>query len=1287
MKKFIGRVKEKRIFTESVSRILEIGKKGPISRFKKKPEEEIPFPRLFLFYGEGGLGKSMLLDECIRVAEDKAKEKGEKIKIIKLDWDDYYNKKSTLPDDDIKMIKGLYTVFRESVEKSDKYFEEYIKKQEEVDAINEKVEEKRKDFSKEAEFLTKAGKIWAGTQGIPVPDEVGEVLKEGLSYAFSTMHEFELKFRRWLREKKTLPEKDITLYENSNYELSKALINGFIELSNECPVILAMDTYEQVDKDRVEDWFRTIFLKRVFECQPRILVILSGRNNHLQQYRKQFPDDLLEHTSFDDILFTENEVKEFTEAYGLDIKEDDIKRMRQRTHSIPLVVEDVCISLKNGKPLNEALEGFEAPTEQKKNIIKGVVDQFLKYCDSGTKERVFYMAMLRQFNDELLSKIWNVSTKETNEILSEMSERHSFISRHRMHAQVRHFIRNHLVNEIKLKSSSHVFEGFGKYIIDLLSARLEEMDKRYELLEELYTDEDFQSTFLDYINILIWVDRNKAFYSIRKKFLELLEFNQAIIFEVLKIIDEIKPCLKAKQTKIFNIWKDGFFQNILFTRFANITGDSEQELLKFFEDCRKSLSDIQKQLLSYKWAGFYFRSGNNDKVMHMLPKTHGLMEHSAIIKKKIPYLYNNTGERYHNKKKYCKALNCCNEAIKLDPEFGIGYHNRGVLHHSLKEYGKALDDFTKAIELNPKDEIAFYGRGNTYAEIRKIDKAISDYTKAININPENALIYKTRANTYYDQQKYEQAISDYKKAIKLDPGDAGVYNNRGNAYDEIKEFDKAISDYEKAIELNPEYTDAYTNRGNSYMHKKEYYKAIADHNKAIELNSENAKAYYNRGIVYNKLKEYDNAIADYSKAIETNPHYLEAYGNRGNSYVKKGEYDKAIADYSEAIQMNPKDARNYSNRGNTYSKQQKYDKAIIDCNKAIELNPEYAEAYNNRGTIFFNQEKYDKAMADYNKSIEINPKYAFAYSNRGNVYNKNQQYEKAIVEYDKAVALNPEFAGAYNNRGALYSSQQKYDKALDDYNKAIELKPEYVEAYNNRGYLFLLRKEYDKALENCEMALELNPNNAKAYCNRGNTYNRLKDFDKAIGDYSKAIELNPEFEEAYSNRGSSYFKKNENEKAIEDYNNAIRINPVEANYYINRGSNYQNQNKYEKAISDYNKAIQLNPEIALAYQNLAELYIIISDNSNALEIIEKASSLKLEIKDRAIYLYLECIAKKMIGIDVSECERQFNQIINEDFTTTWSFDEIEAWLQRQHIPEDKKAFINEKTYALKKHTE
>ncbi len=208
---------------------------------------------------------------------------------------------------------------------------------------------------------------------------------------------------------------------------------------------------------------------------------------------------------------------------------------------------------------------------------------------------------------------------------------------------------------------------------------------------------------------------------------------------------------------------------------------------------------------------------------------------------------------------------------------------------------------------------------------------------------------------------------------------------------------------------------------------------------------------------------------------------------------------------------------------------------------------------------------------------------------------------------------------------------------------------------------------------------------AKIWYNKGYDEGEKGNYEKAIDYYTKAIELKPDYAAAYINRGNIYNGLKEYEKAINDFNKAIELEPDIAIAYNNRGIVYYRLKKYGNAINDYNKAIEVKPDDADAYQNLTELHIITGNCDKALITIRKALDLSLDIDDRATFLYLECIAKKMLDVDVAECERDYNEILKKDFETTWRFDEIESWLTDADIDEDKKDFIIEKTEQLKKH--
>jgi hypothetical protein len=119
-------------------------------------------------------------------------------------------------------------------------------------------------------------------------------------------------------------------------------------------------------------------------------------------------------------------------------------------------------------------------------------------------------------------------------------------------------------------------------------------------------------------------------------------------------------------------------------------------------------------------------------------------------------------------------------------------------------------------------------------------------------------------------------------------------------------------------------------------------------------------------------------------------------------------------------------------------------------------------------------------------------------------------------------------------------------------------------------------------------------------------------------------------------------------------------------------------------ISDLNH-IELNPYDVNAFGNLTEFYIITGNYKSALKTINTALALSLKKEEKAISLYLECLTKKLLDMDISASEKEFTKILKQDFETRWSFELIESWLATSKIEKGKKAFIIKKTEQLKKH--
>jgi tetratricopeptide (TPR) repeat protein len=363
--------------------------------------------------------------------------------------------------------------------------------------------------------------------------------------------------------------------------------------------------------------------------------------------------------------------------------------------------------------------------------------------------------------------------------------------------------------------------------------------------------------------------------------------------------------------------------------------DAIPSLTKLLESM---LIEPKRKAVAYNWRGRWLRdSKQGDLGLQDFLKAVELDGEDAKHHFDLAYTY-------RAEKRYEKAIDSYQKAIELNPEYTYAYNNLGITYYGLKRYEEAIDSYQKAIELSPEYANAYFNLGSTYYAQKQYEDAIGACQKTIKLNPKDANAYYSLGITYNALKRYEEAIGAYQKAIAIDPEYANAYYNLGRTYNALKRYEEAIGAYQRRIELNPDDATAYNNLGNTYKSQKHYEDAIGAYQRAIELNPEYATAYNNLGSTYNNLKRYEDAIVAYSKAIELNPEDATAYNNLGITYYALKRYEDAIVAYSKAIELNPEFATAYNNLGITYKELKQYEEAIGAYQKAIELNPEKADS-------------------------------------------------------------------------------------------------------------------------------------------------------------------------------------------------------------------------------------------------------------------------------------------------------------------------------------------------------
>ena len=76
--------------------------------------------------------------------------------------------------------------------------------------------------------------------------------------------------------------------------------------------------------------------------------------------------------------------------------------------------------------------------------------------------------------------------------------------------------------------------------------------------------------------------------------------------------------------------------------------------------------------------------------------------------------YNNRGQAYRVLGNYRQAIEDCNRAIEIKPDYADAYNNRGNAYNDLSNYKQAIENYDRAIEIKPGYVDAYYNRGVVY---------------------------------------------------------------------------------------------------------------------------------------------------------------------------------------------------------------------------------------------------------------------------------------------------------------------------------------------------------------------------------------------------------------------------------------------------------------------------------------------------------------------------------------------------------------------------------------------
>ncbi len=331
-----------------------------------------------------------------------------------------------------------------------------------------------------------------------------------------------------------------------------------------------------------------------------------------------------------------------------------------------------------------------------------------------------------------------------------------------------------------------------------------------------------------------------------------------------------------------------------------------------------------------------------------------------------------------------------------------------------------------------------------------------------------------------------------------------------------------------------------------------------------------------------QVEHWKNSKTLFQHTVEVTENNSVAHFNLGAALSKEENFTQALTHYTQALLLEPSNSKIYSNMGTALARTGKIDEAIIAFKKAILLSPDYADAYLNLANALAQTEDVDAAILNYQKALAlasptkiknwVDQRLVF-HNTIGIALVKTSQLDKAIDHFKQAILLSPDDKDTRFNLANALVRNMEMDAAIEQYKKILSIDPNHIDAQSRLKKLSAYQDEFETAKKRIEDQLAPNPDNPVLHYQLGRFYENRGLPDKALESFRTAVDFNPVFWEALYRQALIHAGKKEYDKSISLFKQVVSLQPENAAIYYNIACLYSIQNQKTDAVDWLQKAI------------------------------------------------------------------------------------------------------------------
>lgn len=259
---------------------------------------------------------------------------------------------------------------------------------------------------------------------------------------------------------------------------------------------------------------------------------------------------------------------------------------------------------------------------------------------------------------------------------------------------------------------------------------------------------------------------------------------------------------------------------------------------------------------------------------------------------------------------------------------------------------------------------------------------------------------------------------------------------------------------------------------------------------------------------------------------------------------------------------------------------------------------------------FEQQGRLADAETAWRDVLKLRPSSAEAYAHLAVLQARQDHYKEAIPLYKKALAIDPNMPGMRLNLGLSQFKNGDMKDAILTFTPLLKSappnSPDVLRLSALIGMAHYGLAEYPAAIPYLKTAAKADPANLGFRMALAQSCLGAKQYQCVLDTYREIIDLNAESAAADILAAEALDEMHNPDGAIEQFRAAIKANPKEPNAHFGLGYLLWTQTHFDKAASEFQAELENVPDHAQALAFLADCYIHLGKDAEALPLAEKA---------------------------------------------------------------------------------